>query len=73
MSNMNTTTHYKILTNLLRLAEIAKDRNYPPTHCSIYENDLWVTFYADIPEMDVDDFYECQYASSGGFEYVRRY
>jgi hypothetical protein len=70
---MKTILQQKILNNLLRLAEIAKDRNHAPSNCSIDENDFWVTFYADIPEMDVDDFYECQYAARGGYEYIRRY
>jgi hypothetical protein len=63
---MNTITQQKILAQLLRLAEIAKDRNSPPANCSIYENDFWVTFYADIPEFDVDDMYD--YLGTGMYE-----
>lgn len=63
---MNIILQQKILTNLMRLVEIAKDRNYAPVNCSIYENDLWVTFYADIPEIDVDDMYD--YLGTGMYE-----
>jgi hypothetical protein len=70
---MNTLTKQKIRNNLQRLLEISRDRNDPPQNCSPDENDLWITYFADIPEMDVEDFYEIEYAAGGGFEYIRRY
>lgn len=66
---MNTITRQKVQTTLLRLAEIAKDHYSPPANCSIYENDFWMTFYADVPEFDVDDMYD--YLGTGTYE--RRY
>ena len=70
---MNTVTKQKIRNNLQRLLEMSKDRNDPPLNCSENENDLWITHFAEIPEMDVDDFYDVEYASGGGYEYIRRY
>jgi len=63
---MKTITYQKVLAQLLRLAEIARDRNCAPVNCSVYENDFWVTFYADIPDFDVDDMYD--YLGVGMYE-----
>jgi hypothetical protein len=64
---MKTITQQRILAKLLRLAEIARDRNDPPTDCSVDENDFWVTHFADIPEFDdFDDMYD--YLGVGMYE-----
>jgi hypothetical protein len=63
---MKTITQQRILAKLLRLAEIARDRNDPPTDCSVDENDFWMSYFADIPEIDVDDMYD--YLGVGMYE-----
>ena len=63
---MKTLTKQKIRNNLQRLLEISKDRNDPPRNCSPDENDLWITYFAEIPEMDVDDMYD--YLGTGMYE-----
>lgn len=70
---MNTVTKQKIRSKLYRLLEMSKNSNDPPQNCSLDENDMWITYFANIPEMDVEDFYDVEYAPGGGFEYIRRY
>jgi hypothetical protein len=62
---MNTITRQKIKAKLLRLAQIAKDRNDPPKDCSVDENDFWVTHYADYPDWD-EDYVPEDYVYVGG-------
>jgi hypothetical protein len=61
---MKTITQQRILSKLLRLAEIARDRNEPPEDSSVDETDFWLSYFADVS--DFDDLFD--YLGAGIYE-----